>query len=133
MALLLCGLVPAQAFIATIIAEIAGELLVLGEHIDVLDERLKELFFAHPLSEILTSLPGMGPRLGAEFLVAAGDPAAFTTAGHLVAYAGLVPVARDSSKRVGNHRRMSGGNKMLKRVFYQSAFASLRTSHSRAF
>ena len=85
------------------------------------------------LSEILTSLPGMGPRLGAEFLVTAGDPAAFTTAGHLVAFAGLVPVARDSGKRVGNHRRMSGGNKLLKRVFYQSAFASLRTSHSCAF
>ena len=62
--------------------------------------------------------------------MAAGDPAAFTTAGHLVAFAGLVPVARDSGKRVGNHRRMSGGNKLLKRVFYQSAFASLRTSHS---
>ena len=65
--------------------------------------------------------------------MAAGDPAAFATTGHLAAYAGLVPVARDSGKRVGNHRRMSGGNKMLKRVFYQSAFASLRTPHSRAF
>jgi transposase len=29
---------------------------------------------------------------------------------------------------------MRGGNKVLKRVFYQSAFASLRSSpHSRAF
>jgi transposase len=28
---------------------------------------------------------------------------------------------------------MRGGNRMLKRVFYQSAFASLRTPASRAF
>ncbi len=46
-----------------------------------------------------------------------------------------MPAANDSGKRVGNNRRMRGGNKKnLKRVFYQSAFASLRSSpESRAF
>jgi transposase len=35
---------------------------------------------------------------------------------------------------VGNYRRMRGGNKTLKRVFYQLAFASLRgPPGSRAF
>ncbi len=125
--------VPGQELAARIVACIAGELLALNGRIDALDEELLRSFSAHPLSEILVSLPGMGARLGAEFLVAVGDPSAFATAGHLAAYAGLVPVARDSGKRVGNHRRMSGGNKMLKRVFYQSAFASLRTPHSRGF
>lgn len=42
--------------------------------------------------------------------------------------------ANDSGKRVGNSRRMRGGNKNLKRVFYQAAFASLCSSPgSRAF
>ena len=92
------------------------------------------VFFVRPEASILTSLPGMGPVLGAEFLVAAGDLSAFSSADQLAAYAGLVPAARDSGKRVGNHRRMRGGNKVLKRAFYQSAFASLRTSPvSRAF
>ncbi|HZK51982.1 MAG TPA: transposase [Actinomycetota bacterium] len=81
----------------------------------------------------MTSLPGMGPLLGAEFLVAVGDLSAFESADRLAAYAGLTPVARDSGKRTGNHRRMQGGNKVLKRVFYQSAFASLRNPQSRAF
>ena len=76
----------------------------------------------------------MGPILGAEFLVAVGDLRAFQSADRLAAYAGLVPAARDSGKRTGNNRRMRGGNKVLKRVFYQSAFASLRSSaESRAF
>jgi transposase len=45
-----------------------------------------------------------------------------------------VPAASDSGKRVANNPRMRGGNKNLKRVFYQSAFASLRSSpESRAF
>jgi Transposase IS116/IS110/IS902 family len=64
-----------------------------------------------------------------------GDISAFESADRLAAYAGLVRVARDSGKkRVGKRRRMRGGNKTLKRVFYQSAFASLRGSpESRAF
>jgi transposase len=68
--------------------------------------------------------------------VAVGDLRAFSSADRLAAYyAGLVPAAHDDSgKRVGNHRRMRGGNKLLKRVFYQSAFASLRSApESRAF
>ncbi len=76
----------------------------------------------------------MGPILGAEFLVASGNLCGFGSADRLAAYAGLVPAANDSGKRVGNHRRMRGGNKTLKKVFYQAAFASLRSSpESRAF
>jgi transposase len=67
-------------------------------------------------------------------LVAVGDIRTFESADRLAAYAGLVPAARDSGKRVGNNKRMRGGNKILKRVFYQSAFVSLRSGpHSRAF
>jgi Transposase IS116/IS110/IS902 family len=46
-----------------------------------------------------------------------------------------VPAARDSGKRVGNNRRMRGGNKLLKKkVLYQPAFSSLRHHEtSRAF
>ena len=76
----------------------------------------------------------MGPLLGAEFLVAVGNLSAFDSADCLAAYSGLVPAANDSGKRIGNNRRMRGGNKNLKRVFYQAAFASLRSSpESRAF
>ena len=70
----------------------------------------------------------MGPILGAEFLIAVGDICAFESADRLAAYASLVPAARDSGKRVGNRCRMRGGNKVLKGVFYQSAFASSRSA-----
>ena len=103
-------------------------MLALKERIESIDEEIGRRFFARPGARILISLPGMGPILGAEFLVCVGDISAFESADRLAAYAGLVPAARDSGKRVGNHRRMRGGNKTLKRVFYQSAFASLRGS-----
>ena len=125
---------PAEGVAATIVAELAQEALALKERIETLDKELEQRFFARPEARILASLPGMGPILGSEFLVSVGDLSAFESANQLAAYAGLVPAAQDSGKRVGNRRRMRGGNKVLKRVFYQSAFASLRGSpHSRAF
>ena len=125
---------PAQEVASRIVADLAAETLSLKERIESIDEEIGRRFFARPEARILTSLPGMGPILGAEFLVAVGDICAFSSADRLAAYAGLVPAARDSGKRVGNHRRMRGGNKTLKRVFYQSAFASLRSApESRAF
>jgi transposase len=125
---------PAQEVASRIVAELAAEILALKERIESLDEEIGQRFFARPEARILISLPGMGPILGAEFLVAVGDVSAFESADRLAAYAGLVPVARDSGKRVGNNKRMRGGNKTLKRVFYQSAFSSLRsTPESRIF
>jgi transposase len=125
---------PAEDLASRIVAELAGEILALKERIESIDEELGRRFFARPEARILASLPGMGAILGTEFLVAVGDLRAFESADRLAAYAGLVPAANDSGKRVGNNRRMRGGNKTLKRVFYQSAFASLRASpESRAF
>lgn len=95
---------PAQDVAAAIAAELAEDVLGLKERINTLDEELGQRFFARPEARILTSLPGMGPILGAEFLVAVGDIRAFESADRLAAYAGLVPAARDSGKRVGNHR-----------------------------
>jgi transposase len=128
---------PAESVAATICAELAAEALALKESVAALDGEIAGRFFARPEARILSSLPvaSLGPILGSEFLVSVGDfRASFDSADQLAAYAGLVPVAHDSGKRIGNHRRMRGGNKILKRVFYQSAFASLRSSaHSRAF
>ena len=95
---------PAQEVASRIVAELARDVLALKERINTLDEELGQRFFARPEARILTSLPGMGPILGAEFLVAVGDICAFSSAERLAAYAGLVPAARDSGKRVGKHR-----------------------------
>ena len=125
---------PAQEVGAAIVAELAEDILGLKDRLQSIDEEIGQRFFARREARFLISLPGMGPILGAEFLVAVGEISAFESADRLAAYAGLVPAARDSGKRVGNNRRMRGGNKVLKRVFYQSAFASLRSApESRVF
>jgi len=121
---------PAEDVASQIVAELAQEVLALKESIAALDGELKKRFFARREARILASLPGMGPILGAEFLVEVGALRAFESSDSLAAYAGLVPAAHDSGKRTANNRRMRGGNKVLKRVFYQSAFASLRSCPS---
>jgi transposase len=126
---------PAEGVAASIVSDLAREVLALKEHITSLDAEIEARFRAHPMAGVLTSLPGMGALLGAEFLVAVGDPRdGFASADQLAAFAGLAPAARDSGKRAGNNRRMRGGNRKLKQVFYQAAFASLRSSpESREF
>jgi transposase len=124
---------PAQELSARLVAELAAELIRLNERLATIDQELEACFFSHSQARILTSLPGMGPRLGAEFLVAVGNLAAFPNPDKLAAYAGLAPVSRDSGKAQGRLRRARGGNRSLKRVFYQAAFASLKTPASRAF
>lgn len=69
-----------------------------------IDRQIRDTFRTHPQAEIIESLPGMGPTLGAEFVVAAGDMTAYVDAGHLASAAGLVPVPRDSGRRTGNLR-----------------------------
>jgi transposase len=125
---------PAETVASRIVVDLAGEILALKERLAALGKEIAGRFFVRQEAQILASLPGIGPILGSEFLVAAGDLSAFSGADQLAAYAGLVPAAHDSGKRIGNDRGMRGGNKVLKRVFYQSAFASLRSSpQSRAF
>lgn len=125
---------PAEPIAARIVAELAAEVLALKDQIELIDKEIEQRFLDRPEARVLISLPGMGTLLGAEFLIAVGNLSAFDSADHLAAYSGLVPAANDSGKRVGNNRRMRGGNKNLKRVFYQAAFASLRSSpESRAF
>jgi transposase len=96
--------VPGQEVASRIVAELAAEVLSLKERLESIDEEIGERFFVRPEARILISLPGMGPILGAEFLVAVGDVSAFESADRLAAYAGLVPAARDSGKRMGYHR-----------------------------
>ena len=112
---------PAEDVASEIVAKLAGSILALKERVEALEEDLARRFFSRPEARVLSSFPGIGPILGAEFLVAVGDVSAFGSADRLAAYAGLVPAAHDSGKRVGNHRKGRGGNKVLKRVFYQSA------------
>lgn len=120
---------PGEADTAMLVKRIAAKLLDLDREIKDTDKLITTRFRAHPWAKIIESLPGMGPGLGAEFLVTTGgDLAAFATAGRLASYAGLVPVPRDSGRVSGNLRRPKRYNRRLRRVFYMAALSSLKVT-----
>lgn len=113
--------VPGQKIAAQIVAEHARALLALDARITMIDAQVDDTFHAHPQAAIIESMPGIGPILGAELIVAAGDLSAYADAGRLASAAGLVPVPRDSGRRTGNMHRPKRYNRTLRRVFYLSA------------
>jgi transposase len=123
---------PAERITARLIKELALEALAVRERLISLDRELEALLERHPDAALIRSLPGMGAVLTAEFIAEAGNVSRFRSADALAAAAGIAPVLRQSGK-TRFLRRPSGGNKGLKRVFYQSAFCSLAHPTSRAF
>lgn len=117
--------IPGQNTAASIVAELAQALLDLDTRIGTIDKQVTTTFHAHPQAEIIESMPGIGPILGAELIVAAGDLGAYADAGHLASAAGLVPVPRDSGRRSGNLHRPKRYSRRLRRVFYLSAQTSI--------
>ncbi|MEU2303289.1 IS110 family transposase [Streptomyces misionensis] len=116
---------PGEEVAAQIVADLATQILALDERLKRIDRQIRDTFRRHPQAEIIESMPGLGPILGAEFVAAAGDLAAYADAGHLASAAGLVPVPRDSGRRTGNLHRPKRYSRRLRRVFYMSAQTSI--------
>ena len=126
--------VPGTAAADTILPKLARSLA------DTLDQRrqiaaqVEQVLDAHPLAEVLTSMPGVGVRTAARILLEVGDGSSFPTAAHLAAYAGLAPVTHRSGISIRGEHPARSGNKQLKRAFFLSAFAALRADPiSRAY
>jgi transposase len=108
------------------VSELARQILSLDDRLKKIEDQIRDTFRTHPQAEIIESLPGIGPMLGAELVVAAaGDLTAYTDAGHLASAAGLVLVPRDSGRRTGNLHRPKRSSRRLRRVFYLSAQTSI--------
>lgn len=126
---------PAEATTSPLIAGMARRLLVLDRELKDLTKQITDTFRAHPRAEIIESLPGLGPLLGAEFLVATGgELATFATPSRLAAFAGLAPMSRDSGRIQNNLRKPRRYNRRLRRVFYMAALvSSMRDGLSRTY
>ena len=125
---------PGEEVAAALVAELAQGVISLDERIKATDADIEGRFRRHPLAEVITSMPGIGFRLGAEFLAAVGDPALIGSADQLAAWAGLAPVSRDSGKRTGRLHTPMRYSRRLRRVMYMSALTAIRCDpHSKSY
>ncbi|WP_138999584.1 IS110 family transposase [Rhodococcus zopfii] len=117
---------PGEDVAADLVAELAQGVTDLDARIAAVDAAIEARFRRHPLAEVITSLPGIGFRLGAEFLAAVGDPTLIGSADQLAAWAGLAPRPKDSGKRTGRLHTPQRYSRRLRRVMYMSALTAAR-------
>ncbi len=115
--------VPGETTIASLVRELAEEIILNRTKLAWLDKELGTLLARHPDAALIRTLPGMGAILTASFIAVAGNITRFKSADAMAATAGLAPVMRQSGYS-RSFRRTYGGDKDLKRVFFQSAFCA---------
>jgi hypothetical protein len=62
---------PGQDLAASIVTELASNILALDERLKTLNAQIAETFDQHPHAAGIQSMPGFGPVLGSALLVAA--------------------------------------------------------------
>jgi transposase len=106
---------------------LAAEVMVLNQQVAEIDKLIEARFRDPHHFEVITSMPGLGVILGAEFLTTTGgDMSAFGTPDRLACFGGVAPAPWDSGKIGGNLRRPQRYTRGLQRVFYTSALFSIR-------
>lgn len=127
--------VPGEKTAAKMVHTLAREVMALDQEIAEIEVLIEGRFREHPDAEVITSMPGIGNLLGAEFIAATGgDMAAFGNPDRLAGVAGLAPVPRDSGKVSGNLRRPRRYSRRLLRMFYLSSqVAAYSCPESKAF
>lgn len=126
-------LVPGFAAAETVLPRLAGSLKTILQQRNELATEVERMLDAHPLSQILTSMPGIGVRTAARLLLEVGDGSAFRSAAHLAAYAGIAPVTTKSGTSINGEHPGRFGNRKLKRALFLSAFAALHDPANRAY
>ncbi|WP_407921675.1 transposase [Corynebacterium kutscheri] len=84
------------------------------EHRKEVEAQVIELIQGIPQTQLLLSIPGIGPRLAAQILMTVGDISDCPTAGHLASYAGLSPRTNQSGTSIMSNSLNRSGNKKLK-------------------
>lgn len=126
--------VPGAATVELIIPRVAAQIKELKAQRGLVATEVEAMVDAHPLTQVLISMPGVGIKTAATILLTAGDFSSFPTPGHLAAYAGIAPVTRRSGTSIRGEFPARAGNKQLKNALFRSAWvASCHDPVSKAY
>lgn len=77
--------------------------------------------------DLITSIPGVGPKTAAVLIAEIGNVARFQSANHLVGYFGFFPQIRQSGgKLLGSSKMSNRGPKHLRKALYMASVACLK-------
>ena len=94
-----------------------------------LDKKIETLFSKFDTQ--ITTIPGVGPVLGAVILSEIGDISRFPSSAKLAAFAGIDPTVKQSGEFSGNHNHMSKrGSPYLRRALWQASTVAVHSDPS---
>jgi len=106
--------------------DLGSELVQAEERIDRLDKRILAIHKAHPVSQRLAEVPGVGPITATAVMAAVGDPHVFKNGRQCAAWLGLVPRQHSS----GGKERLLGiskrGDSYLRQLLVHGARSEIR-------
>ncbi|MDQ0956041.1 transposase [Streptomyces phaeochromogenes] len=101
---------------------LAREVMALDREIEEVEALIVGCFRKHPDAAVITSMPGIGYILGAEFIAATGgDMSAFGSPDRLAGVAGLAPVPETRARSAATSADPRRYSRRLLRMFYLSA------------
>ena len=90
-----------------------------------IDAKIAELFSR--FDTCITTIPGIGPVLGATIFSEIGDISRFSSSAKLAAFAGIDPTVNQSGEFTGTHNHMSKrGSPYLRRALWQAAVVAVQ-------
>jgi len=96
------------------------------EQISALERALDAIATKDPLTNLIVSVPGIGPRTAEIIATSLGDAKRFRNADEVSAFAGLVPRQYQSGETDRRGRITKRGSKVLRSALVECAWCSLR-------
>ncbi|MEH0057962.1 IS110 family transposase [Auritidibacter ignavus] len=114
--------VPGTATVELIIPRMAAQIKELKAQRALVATEVETMVDAHPLTQVLISMPGVGIKTAATILLTAADFSSFPTPGHLATYAGIAPVTCRSETSIRGESPARSSNKQLNNALFRSAW-----------
>ena len=116
-----------------IIELLAEQLSAINQQIDKIEERVVACHKANPVSQRLSTIPGIGPVIGTAIAATVADPAAFRSGREFAAWLGLTPTQKSSGGKQRLGRISRKGDQYIRRLLIIGAqTVVLRSKAARA-
>jgi len=102
------------------------QLEAVQQEMAALEEKLAALAAADSRIKLLRTIPGVGARLAEAIVALIDQPARFPNTSAVSAYIGMVPQALDSGETVRRGRITKHGNRVVRSLLVEIAWAGLR-------
>lgn len=114
------GIIQSADTIGMLIKQHIEHIRFIENQVEEINAKIAKMFSCY--DTCITTIPGIGPVLGAVIFSEVGDITRFTSSAKLAAFAGIDPTVKQSGEFTGTHNHMSKrGSPYLRRALWQAS------------